>query len=127
MPGLHRPPEPKGPGKRLSATLTLCACRTGSLILVPAPTPRWPDLLCAYSRTHKMMFTSKLFCAHVSQTAIAQGAVADEGGWDVYGRDWQHYFDCMLAPVARQASSTPCSKCVGHGPCQYALHAHVLC
>ena len=81
-------------------------CRSGALTLIPAPTPRWPDLLCAYSRPHRMMFTSKLFCAHVSQTAIAQGALADEGGWDVYGRDWQHYFDCMLAPVARQASST---------------------
>ena len=38
---------------------------------------------------------------------MADGAVHDVGGWDVYGRDWQHYFDCMLAPVARQASSAP--------------------
>ena len=28
----------------------------------------------------------------------------DVGGWDMYGQDWRHYFDCMLAPVAKQAA-----------------------
>ena len=46
-------------------------------------------------------------CFACGQAAVAGGAAHDVGGWDVYGRDWQHYFDCMLAPVARQASSAP--------------------
>lgn len=47
----------------------------------------------------------QLFAAHVApEAAGAPGGVPwDEGGWDVYGHDWQHYYDCMLAPVARQA------------------------
>ena len=28
------------------------------------------------------------------------------GGWDLYGEDWRHYYECMLAPVARQVSVT---------------------
>lgn len=39
-----------------------------------------------------------------------QGEVLDEGGWEVYKEDWRYFFDCMLAPVARQASKAkPCS------------------
>lgn len=26
---------------------------------------------------------------------------ADRGGWAAYGVDWQHFFDCMFAPVAK--------------------------
>ena len=46
---------------------TALPCRNKDLTLILAPTPRWPDLMCAYSRPHRIMFTSKLFCAHVSQ------------------------------------------------------------
>ena len=41
-----------------------------------------------------------------TQTGIAW----DEGGWDVYGYDWRHYYDCMLAPVARQAAGARHSR-----------------
>lgn len=51
------------------------------------------------------MFPPQLFAAHVAPQAagVATSVPWDEGGWDVYGHDWQHYYDCMLAPVARQA------------------------
>lgn len=26
----------------------------------------------------------------------------DRGGWDVYGEHWRFFYDCMLAPVAKQ-------------------------
>lgn len=35
----------------------------------------------------------------------SQGSAFDVGGWDVYGNDWRHFFDCMLAPVAKQAAA----------------------
>ncbi len=39
---------------------------TGGLLqLVPSPTPRWPDLLVAYMPSERLLFTSKLFSAHV--------------------------------------------------------------
>ncbi len=38
------------------------------LKLIPCPTPRWPDLLVAYSPSDRLVFTSKLFSAHVRCT-----------------------------------------------------------
>lgn len=39
--------------------------------------------------------------------AIQAGAQAFDsvGGWDAYADDWRYFFDCMLAPVARQAAA----------------------
>ena len=37
----------------------------GALKLIPCPTPRWPDLLVAYSPSDRLLLTSKLFSAHV--------------------------------------------------------------
>ena len=53
-----------------------------------------------------MLHCAQLFAAHVSPANIGTptGIAWDEGGWDVYGYDWRHYYDCMLAPVARQAA-----------------------
>ena len=48
-----------------------------------------------------------------TQTGIAW----DEGGWDVYGYDWRHYYDCMLAPVARQAAGAPQLHCLWGWQC----------
>lgn len=77
--------------------------------LLPAPTPRWPDLLIAYYPQDRLLFSSKLFAAHVSPdiAGAPANAAGDVGGFDVYGKDWKYYFDCMLAPVARQAAGVP--------------------
>ena len=44
----------------------------------------------------------------------------DAGGWAWYGQDWRHFYDCMLAPVARQAEGAG-KRCwvgwVGRRPC----------
>lgn len=32
-----------------------------------------------------------------------QDSALDVGGWDAYGSDWRHFFECMVAPQARQA------------------------
>ncbi|KAK9816862.1 hypothetical protein WJX72_006273 [[Myrmecia] bisecta] len=100
---------------QLLANTTLTAARVGGdllvgseggLQLIPVPTPRWPDLLCAYSPSQQLLFTSKLFGAHVAPSVAGtpDGCITDLGGWDVFGSDWRFYFDCMLAPVARQAA-----------------------
>ena len=81
-------------------------CRTHVLQLLPVPTPRWPDLLCVYSPEDNLLFSSKLFSAHVAPSLAGTSgeAAVDVGGWDVFGSDWRHFFDCMLAPVAKQAA-----------------------
>lgn len=75
-----------------------------ALSLIAVPTPRWPDLLVVYSPAARLLFSSKLFSAHVSPTVTGQapGTATDTGGWDAFGPDWRNFFDCMLAPVARQ-------------------------
>ncbi|GAB4823919.1 hypothetical protein N2152v2_010965 [Parachlorella kessleri] len=91
------------------------------LRFVPVPTPRWPDLLvvcseadsllfssnlfslAVYSEGDQLLFSSNLFSAHVAPE-VAGPRGLDDGGWRALGEDWRHYFDCMLAPVARQAA-----------------------
>ena len=65
-----------------------------------APTPRWPDLIFARDEKSQTLFTSKFFSAHVG-TMEGHG---DEGGLETFGEDWRFYFDCLLAPMARQVS-----------------------
>lgn len=73
------------------------------LSFVPVPTPRWPDMVAAYLESEAMLFSGNFFSARVA--APARGASPyDEGGWGAYGDDWRYYFDCMLAPAAKQAT-----------------------
>lgn len=92
----------------------LVICRNSSLQLIPVPTPRWPDLLCVYHQTDKLLFTSKLFSAHVAPSVVNTSGetAADTGGWDMYGQDWRHFYECMLAPVAKQAAGLSCTAVV---------------
>ena len=74
--------------------------------------------LAAYSEADQLLFSSNLFSAHVApEVAGARGL--DDGGWRALGEDWRHYYDCMLAPVARQAAGGPAGGngawCAGPG------------
>lgn len=89
---------------------SLDICRSEALKLIPTPTPRWPDLLCAYHAGSRLLFTSKLFSAHVAPSAskVPDDSPFDVGGWGTFEPDWRFFFDCMLAPVARQAAGAAC-------------------
>ena len=72
-----------------------------TLDFITAPTPRWPDTVVTSESMTKILFTSKLFSAHV---ATAEGAAHGRQSWiDKFGADWRYFFDCMLAPMARPA------------------------
>ena len=62
------------------------------------PTPHHPP-----PPADNILFSSNFFSAHTSLAGA--GAAADGGGWDAYAADWRNYFDCMLAPVARQVAT----------------------
>ncbi|MEM9538780.1 MAG: diflavin flavoprotein [Cyanobacteria bacterium P01_E01_bin.42] len=66
------------------------------LQFIPAPSPRWPDRLCTYDEKTQVLYTDKLFGAHVCGNQIL-----DEG-WAVYEEDRRYYFDCLMAPHATQ-------------------------
>jgi flavorubredoxin/flavin reductase (DIM6/NTAB) family NADH-FMN oxidoreductase RutF len=90
-----------------------------ALRFVPTPTPRYPDGLCTYDPKTQILYTDKLFGAH-----ICGDQVFDEG-WTVIQDDRRYYFDCLMAPHARQvenaldkleAIAPVAFYGVGHGP-----------
>lgn len=97
-----------------------CGPGEAQLQAILAPTPRWPDLLVLHDPENRLLLSSKLFSAHVVGD---EGSPLDEGGWEAYGEDWKYFFDCMLAPVARQTAAAldkldlqPARRRPGSGP-----------
>ncbi|MEH2351457.1 MAG: diflavin flavoprotein [Nostoc sp.] len=89
-----------------------------NLEFIPTPNPRYADQLCTYDPQTEILYTDKLFGAHV-----CGDQVFDEG-WEVYNEDRRYYFDCLMAPHARQVE-TALDKladfpvrmyATGHGP-----------
>lgn len=101
----------------LLTSITVSVARAGLQIPLPGggvlegfltPTPRWPDLMVLFDTESQLLYTSKLFSAQVApQTYRKRPGLAptalDFGGWYTFGNDWKHYFECMIAPVAKQA------------------------
>lgn len=88
------------------STLNVGMNEQGKVLLTP--TPRWPDMLVVYLPEQQALLSGKLFGAHAAPGIVAgtqASCPSDAGGWQVYGEHWRHYFDCMLAPVARQAQA----------------------
>ncbi|GET36090.1 diflavin flavoprotein [Microseira wollei] len=88
------------------------------LKFILTPTPRWPDSLCTYDPKTKIMYTDKFFGAH-----ICGDQVFDEGS-TIFNEDRRYYFDCLMAPHARQVETAldkfsefePKFYATGHGP-----------
>ncbi|QZZ20777.1 diflavin flavoprotein [Leptothermofonsia sichuanensis E412] len=63
------------------------------------PTPRHPDALCIYDPATRILFTDKLFGAHVCDESVM-----DEH-WKQYEEDRKYYFDCIHAAQATQVEA----------------------
>ncbi len=82
------------------------------------PTPRWADGLCTYDPATRILYTDKLFGAHVCDDAIF-----DEN-WKQLDDDRHYYFDCLHAAQSKQVEDAldklarfrPKWYAVGHGP-----------
>lgn len=70
-----------------------------NLEFIPTPNPRYPDHLCTYDPQTEILYTDKLFGAH-----ICGDQVFDEG-WQIFVEDRRYYFDCLMAPHARQVET----------------------
>jgi len=88
------------------------------LQFIPTPNPRYADELCPWDRQTEILFSDKLFGAH-----ICSDQVFDEGS-EVFNEDRRYYFDCLMAPHAKQVE-TALEKladlsvrmyATGHGP-----------
>ncbi|MEW5312660.1 MAG: hypothetical protein WDW38_004276 [Sanguina aurantia] len=96
-----------GASSPAQATASTSAAESANVLqLVLTPTPRWPDLMCVHYPQQQLIFTSQLLSSHAAPSVVgSRNSAFDVGGWDVYGNDWHHFFDCMLAPVAKQAAA----------------------
>lgn len=63
------------------------------------PTPRHPDELCTYDAATGILYTDKLFGAHVCGDEII------DAHWRTLSDDRRYYFDCLYAAQAPQVES----------------------
>lgn len=70
-----------------------------TLQFVNASTPRYPDGLCTFDQKTQVLYTDKLFGAH-----ICGDQLFDEG-WTGLLDDRRYYFDCVMANQTRQLES----------------------
>ncbi|MEM9089571.1 MAG: diflavin flavoprotein [Cyanobacteria bacterium P01_F01_bin.53] len=88
------------------------------LQFIPVPTPRWPGGLCTYDSYSEVLFTDKFFGTHLC------GDETYDTERENLLEDQQYYFDCLMAPNAKQVEAAlgklkdyaPRLLAVGHGP-----------
>ena len=69
------------------------------LTLLPTPTPRWPGGLIAFEATTGLLMSGKFFAAHLCTEDFA------EANRTSTEEDRRYYFDCLMAPMARQVET----------------------
>ena len=70
-----------------------------SLILLPAPTPRWPGGLLAFEESLGLLMSDKFFSAHLCTDSWA------ERNRSSTEEERRHFYDCLMAPMARQVDA----------------------
>ena len=69
------------------------------LRLIPSPTPRWPGALLAFEETSGLLMSGKFFAAHLCSESFAEANRSSSE------EDRRYFYDCLMAPMARQAES----------------------
>jgi flavorubredoxin/flavin reductase (DIM6/NTAB) family NADH-FMN oxidoreductase RutF len=67
--------------------------------LIPTPTPRWPGGLMAFEETTGLLMSGKFFAAHLCSESFAE---ANRSSTE---EDRRYFYDCLMAPMARQVES----------------------
>lgn len=68
------------------------------LRFIPVPTPRWPEALWTYDEYTQVLYSNKFFGMHLCDSAVY------DLSWQDLLSDRRHYYDCLMAPNARQVS-----------------------
>lgn len=69
------------------------------LQFIPTPTPRHPDGLCTYDPATRILYTDKLFGAHLCSDELF------DQDWRALDEDRRFYFDCLHASQSRQVEA----------------------
>jgi flavorubredoxin/flavin reductase (DIM6/NTAB) family NADH-FMN oxidoreductase RutF len=69
------------------------------LTLIPVPTPRWPGGLVAFEERTGLLMSGKFFAAHLCGESFAEANPSSTE------EDRRYYYDCLMAPIARQVEA----------------------
>ncbi|MCP9916343.1 diflavin flavoprotein [Cyanobium sp. ATX 6F1] len=69
------------------------------LSLIPVPTPRWPGALVAFEAKTGLLMSGKFFAAHLCTETFAEANSSSSE------EDRRYFYDCLMAPMARQVES----------------------
>jgi flavorubredoxin/flavin reductase (DIM6/NTAB) family NADH-FMN oxidoreductase RutF len=69
------------------------------LTLIPTPTPRWPGGLVAFEERSGLLMSGRFFAAHLCSKAFAEANPSSTE------EDRRYYYDCLMAPMARQVEA----------------------
>ena len=101
-PDSEAPPEPIPPLPRIDVVKQEASRRLADghvLRLIPTPTPRWPGALMAFEETSGLLMSGKFFAAHRCSESFA------ETNRSSTEEDRRYFYDCLMAPMARQVES----------------------
>jgi flavorubredoxin/flavin reductase (DIM6/NTAB) family NADH-FMN oxidoreductase RutF len=102
VPGSEAPPELIPPLPRIDVVKQEASRRLADghvLRLIPTPTPRWPGALMAFEETSGLLMSGKFFAAHLCSESFA------ETNRSSTEEDRRYFYDCLMAPMARQVES----------------------
>ena len=102
VPGGEAPPELIPPLPRIDVVKQEASRRLADghvLRLIPTPTPRWPGALMAFEETSGLLMSGKFFAAHLCSESFAE---ANRSSTE---EDRRYFYDCLMAPMARQVES----------------------
>ena len=69
------------------------------LRLIPAPTARWPGGLIVYSQAQQILFSEKIFSAHIAtENWSEKNRLSTEN-------DRKYFYDCLMAPMSSQITN----------------------
>ncbi len=78
---------------------TLALDENQVLEFISVPSPRWPDGLCTFDRSTGILYTDKLFCAHICSDSLW------DDNWKQLDEDRHYYFDCLHAGQSKQVET----------------------
>lgn len=66
----------------------------------PNPSPRWPEALCTYDPQTQILYTGKLFAAHLCSDQIFDDNLYSnlDSNYQGLEEDQKYYFNCLMAP-----------------------------
>ncbi|MAR05856.1 MAG: flavin oxidoreductase [Cyanobium sp. NAT70] len=96
----NQPPLPALPPLRvIRQEQALALGHNHSLVLLPAPTPRWPGGLLAFEERLGLLMSDKFFSAHLCTEDWAESTRSSTE------EERRHFYDSLMAPMARQVEA----------------------